>query len=159
MNDCKEKTIKHGKENITPLDFIAYDSGNDWAQTLPMRKRQLSHLKDQFEKQYNTLQVFGFESVMYDINFFKTSQPIEVFKERDIGPKVLRDKPIRQSHSSLAIYSWSKFPIFWRSHESWFFFRSLQDHWNESVFSSEWFTQSDKLNYMEKPWMKRFTKN
>ena len=48
------------------------------------------------------------------------------------------------------MYSWWRFPYFWRSHEPWFFFRSLQDHRNESVFSSEWFTESDKLNYIEK---------
>ena len=59
-------------------------------QFLPLQKNQLIDLQEPFERYYNVLPVFGFNSAKHDINLIKSYLLPFLVKERDSEPTVMK---------------------------------------------------------------------
>ena len=55
-----------------------------------MPKNQLNDLQNFFKRYCNTLQVFGFNSARYDINFIKNYLLPILVNERDVEPNIIK---------------------------------------------------------------------
>ena len=60
-------------------------------QFLEKQKNHFLDFQEQYERYWNTLSVFGFDSARYEITFFKSFSLPVIVSERDIEPRVIKE--------------------------------------------------------------------
>ena len=118
---------------------------------LQMQKNQLIDLQELFERYYNVLPVFGFNSAKYDIHLIKScSLPILV-SELDIEPTVIKkaSQLVFFKFADISLLDIMNFLGVATSLDS--FLKAYKTKETESLFPYEWFDCPEKTNNKELP--------
>ena len=76
--------------NVVDDCFVEEEEKELSTQFLQLQKNQLIDSQEHFERYYNILPVFGFNSAKYDINLIKSYLLPILVNERDIEPTVIK---------------------------------------------------------------------
>ena len=115
------------------------------------KKNQLIDLHEHFERHCNVLQVFGFNSVKYDINLIKSYLlPILVY-ERDNEPTAIKkaNQFVSFKFGDIQLLDIMNFLGGANSLDS--FLKDYKTKETKSFFPSEWFDCPEKMNNKELP--------
>ena len=120
-------------------------------QFLQMQKNHLIDLQEHFERYYNTLPVFCFNSAKYDINLIKSQLLPNLVNERQIEPAFIRKAnqfvPFKFGHVQLL----DKLNFLGGATSLDSFLKAYKTEETKGFFHYEWFDNPEKLNIKQLP--------
>ena len=118
---------------------------------LQMQKNQIIDLQEHFERYFNTLPVFGFNSAKYDINLIKSYLLSILVNERKIEPTVIKkaNQFVSSKFGDVQLLDIMKFLCGATSLDS--FLKAYKTEKTKGFFPYEWFDNPEKLNNKELP--------
>ena len=168
---CILKTLNQRRSHCVGIEAEEDTSKNSSSELLQMQKKQLIDLQEHFERNCNTLLVFGFNIVRYNVNFIKKYLLPVLINERDTERIVIKkgyldyEKPIgsgSRTESALVKLRLSEIPPTGATNYSY-----LQKMWKQKKMQSfkdflRWYNNKDvvpTLEAMQKPKLVRFNHN
>ena len=120
-------------------------------QFLQMRKNQIIHLQEHFERYFNVLSVFGFNSAKYDINLIKSYLLPILVNEQDIEPRVIKkaNQYVSFKFGDIQLLDIMNFLGGATSLDS--FLRAYNTKETNGFFPYDWFDYPEKMNTKELP--------
>ena len=120
-------------------------------QFLQMQKNQLTDLQEHFERDCNTLPVFGFNSAKYDINLVKSYLLPILPNERQIEPAVIKKATLFLSFKFGDVQLLDNMNFLGGATSFDSFFKAYKTEETKGFFPHEWFDSPKKLNNKELP--------